>query len=97
MRLLRPTLPTSANYDEFKNLKTVRWIEFVLSKSSVNPHLCYLDLSRYGYLLLTLTPYDALVEWRFVSDITHRTEEEFVGEKRVLRARNTNGMYVTKR
>ncbi|MEZ4942058.1 MAG: alkaline phosphatase D family protein [Saprospiraceae bacterium] len=88
---------TSANFDEYKSPKTVRWIEGMLSKPGVNPHLRYLDLSQHGYLLLTLTPYDAVAEWRFVSDITRRTDAEFVGEKRVLRARYSNSLFVTKR
>jgi len=77
---------TSANFDEYKSEKTVRWLEGMFASPKVNPHLRYLDLSNHGYLLLTLTPYDAVAEWRFVEDIRRRTDGEFVGEKRVLKA-----------
>lgn len=77
---------TSANFDEYKSKKTVRWLENMFASPNVNPHLRYLDLSNHGYLLLTLTPYDAVAEWRFVEDIRRRTAGEFVGEKRVLKA-----------
>lgn len=77
---------TSANFDEYKGEKTVQWLENMFSSPKANPHLRYLDLSNHGYLLLTLSPYDAVVEWRFVEDIRHRAGGEFTGEKRVLKA-----------
>jgi alkaline phosphatase D len=77
---------TSANFDEYKNDKTVDFMEKTFISPNVNPHLRYLDLRNHGYMLLSLTPYDAVVEWRFVASIRHRNSEEFVGEKRVLKA-----------
>lgn len=56
-------------------------MEKTFSSPNVNPHLRYLDLSNHGYLLLSLTPYDAVAEWRFVESIRQRTSSEFVGEK----------------
>lgn len=77
---------TSANFDEYKNKKTVEFMEKTFASDKVNPHLRYLDLSNHGYLLLSLTPYDAVAEWRFVESIRQRTVGEFVGEKRVVKA-----------
>ena len=72
---------TSANFDEYKSEKTVRWMEGVFLSPNVNPHLRYLDLSNHGYLLLTLTPYDAVAEWRFVEDIRRPTNGGVHGRK----------------
>ncbi|MBI1227355.1 MAG: alkaline phosphatase [Bacteroidetes bacterium] len=77
---------TSANFDEYRGEKTVKFLERAFASQKTNPHLRYLDLCNHGYLLLTLTPYDAMAEWRFVEDIRHRTSGEFVGEKRVVKA-----------
>ncbi len=77
---------TSANFDEYKGAKTVDFMEKTFASDNVNPHLRYLDLSNHGYLLLSLTPYDAVAEWRFVESIRQRTPSEFVGEKRVVKA-----------
>ncbi len=77
---------TSANFDEYKGEKTVDFMEKTFASANVNPHLRYLDLSSHGYLLLSLTPYDAVAEWRFVESIRQRTAGEFVGEKRVVKA-----------
>lgn len=85
---------TSANFDEYKGEKTVRWLEKMFASPNTNPHLRYLDLSHHGYLLLTLTPYDAVAEWRFVEDIRRRTSGEYVGEKRVLKAAPLPGVAV---
>ncbi len=77
---------TSANFNEYKGEKTVIWMEGMFASQNMNPHLRFVDLRHHGYLLLTLTPYDAVVEWRFMEDILHRTSGEYVGEKRVLKA-----------
>jgi alkaline phosphatase D len=77
---------SSANFDEYKGEKTVDFIEKTFASPAVNPHLRYLDLRNHGYLLLTLTPYDAVAEWRFVESLKYRTEGEFVGEKRLIKA-----------
>ncbi len=78
---------TSANFDEYKSEKTVRWMEGVFPLPKVNPHLQFVDLRNHGYLLLTLTPYDALAEWRFVEKIDQPCEGEFVGEKKVFKVK----------
>ncbi len=77
---------TSANFDEHRNDKTVDFMEKTFISPKVNPHLRYLNLRNHGYMLISLTPYDAVVEWRFVASIKHREAGEFVGEKRVLKA-----------
>ncbi len=76
---------TSANFDEYKGAKTVDFMEKTFASDNVNPHLRYLDLSNHGYLLLSLTPYDAVAEWRFVESIRQRSAGEYVGEKRVVK------------
>ncbi|MCB0521408.1 MAG: alkaline phosphatase D family protein [Lewinellaceae bacterium] len=77
---------TSANFDEYKGPKTVRWMAKMFSKKSVNPHLRFLDLTHHGYLLLTLTPTEAVGEWHFVDTILERRAGEFVGGKEVVKA-----------
>lgn len=77
---------TSANFDEYKGEKAVRFLEKMFASDGMNPHLRFLDLRHHGYLLLTLTPYDAVAEWRYMEDIRRRTDGEYVGEKQLLRA-----------
>ncbi len=79
---------TSANFDEYKPLKTVRWMQKIFKKKSVNPHLRYLDLSNHGYLLLTLTPDEAVGEWHFVNSILKPCDGQFLGGREVVRASN---------
>jgi len=81
---------TSANFDEYKSLKTALLFQKMLKKKSVNPHLRYIDLVNHGYLLLTLTPDEAVGEWHFVSTILERCDGVFVGGKAVVRATATD-------
>lgn len=49
-------------------------------KKKNNPHLRYLDLTRHGYLTVTLTPEEARADWFFVK--TKKRVDERIGRKR---------------
>ena len=72
---------SSANYDEYTTLDTVKMIEQAFLSPNLNPHLKYLNLKDHGYMLLELTPEQARCAWYFVDKVKSPSEKEWIGKE----------------
>jgi alkaline phosphatase D len=69
---------SSANGDEYKNADTVKMTEASVMKN--NPHIKYINDRDHGYMLVTLTPSKAKVDWFYTKTIRQPRTEEFLGK-----------------
>ena len=69
---------TSANYDEYATMDTVRIAENAYR--NLNPHLKYVNLHQHGYILLQADTSQIKAEWFFTKTVKESTEEEVRGE-----------------
>ncbi len=74
---------TSANYDYYTTLDTVKMVEQLFQDPRLNPHLKYVNLHEHGYIQLTLSPEAVLSEWYYVESI----DKENMVEKLAKRLR----------
>ncbi len=69
---------SSANGDEFKNVDTVKMTEASVMKS--NPHIKYINDRDHGYMLVTLSPTKARVDWFYTKTLRLPKTEEILGK-----------------
>ncbi len=74
---------TSANSDERTAVEEVLQAEKVLSAK--NPHLKYTDLRNHGYVVLSLTEAETMVEWYYVDKLNAPSDKEVLGKKYVVK------------
>ncbi len=72
---------TSANYDYYTTLDTVKMVEQWYQDPDLNPHLKYVNLHEHGYIQLTLSPEAALAEWYYAESIGERNVVEKLGKR----------------
>lgn len=73
---------SSANGDEYKNIDTVRRAEVSVMKN--NPHVKYVNDRDHGYMLLTLYPDKAKVDWFYTKTLRQPETEETLGKSFVV-------------
>ncbi|MEM1321001.1 MAG: alkaline phosphatase D family protein [Bacteroidota bacterium] len=76
---------SSANWDERLPVDSVKTIEKDFARSSLNPHLKYINLRDHGYLLLTLRPNVARAEWWYVDTVKQPSRRERLGRSYVVK------------
>ncbi len=76
---------SSANYDEYRSLDTVRMVEQLYLAPHLNPHLKYVNLSEHGYFLLELNSSQAHGSWYFVDNVTQASPKEYKSKEYWLR------------
>jgi alkaline phosphatase D len=76
------TSVSSANDDEYHPADTVLKMERALLKT--NPHIKYLNDREHGYMLLTLYPQKAKVQWFYVETLREINPHEHLGKKIVV-------------
>jgi alkaline phosphatase D len=69
---------SSANGDEYKNADTVKMTEASVMKN--NPHIKYINDRDHGYMLVTLYPEKARVDWFYTKTLRQPQTEEFHGK-----------------
>jgi alkaline phosphatase D len=69
---------SSANGDEHKSVDTVKMTEASVMKS--NPHIKYINDRDHGYMLVTLSPLKAKVDWFYTKTLREPRTEEFLGK-----------------
>ena len=53
--------------------------------TTTNPHLKYTDLRNHGYLILSMTPEEAVAEWYYVDKLNAPSDKEMLGKKYVVK------------
>jgi alkaline phosphatase D len=76
---LGTTSVSSGNGNEYRPSEEVMKKENALMKA--NPHIRYVNDRDHGYLLLTLTPKEAIAEWYYVNTLRQENPEAFVGKR----------------
>ena len=79
----------SANANERYDTDTVRMHEQTLVDSPLNPHLKYANLRDHGYLLLTLTPEEAIASWYYVASLREKTTKTELGKRLFVKTGET--------
>jgi len=75
---------TSSNSDERSPVEKVMAAEKLLT--TTNPHLKYTDLRNHGYLILSMTPEEAVAEWYYVDKLNAPSAKEMLGKKYVVKS-----------
>ncbi len=75
---------TSSNSDERTPVDKVVLAEKLLT--TINPHLKYTDLKNHGYLILSMTPEEAVAEWYYVDKLNAPSDKEMLGKKYVVKS-----------
>ncbi|HWA33075.1 MAG TPA: alkaline phosphatase D family protein, partial [Cyclobacteriaceae bacterium] len=73
---------SSANGDEYKSADTVAMTELSVMKN--NPHVKYINDRDHGYMLVTLSPTRALVEWFYTNTLRVPKTEEALGKSFIV-------------
>jgi alkaline phosphatase D len=77
---------TSQNLDErMKTPARTSSLEIERVVDEANPHIHWMELDSHGYLVVDVDADRVLTEWHFVSDVLHRTSEERIGARWLVR------------
>lgn len=80
------TSVTSQNLDERMN-SPVRTSSLEIERvvDEANPHIHWMELDSHGYMLVDVEADRVLTEWHFVSEVLHRTNEQRLGARWLVR------------
>lgn len=76
---------SSSNADERYPTDSVKLAEKVLMAPQLNPHLKYANLRDHGYLVLTLTPEQAVAEWYYVDKLNAPSNGQTLAQRYVVK------------
>jgi alkaline phosphatase D len=76
---------TSANYDFYLPLDSVKAIENMYINDPKNTHLKYVDLVNHGYLLVTVKKDEVKSDWYFVDRIDTVSQKEYLAKSLYVR------------
>jgi|SaaInlStandDraft_6_1057023.scaffolds.fasta_scaffold34255_2 alkaline phosphatase D len=71
---------TSANYDYFTTVDSAQAIEKMYMNDPKNKHLKYLDLTKHGYLLITVSKPQIRADWYYVDPLDEKSDKEHLGK-----------------